>query len=162
MKRKLIFKKIIFISTFLLLNINFLKAQVYHGTKLVPGHTFIVKENIDWEAYDSTSTVTADNIEIKDLQGLWKAYNGLFKVQDIVRRIEISKPFIFEVKDNKVRRESYGGFIPFSLKNNSIVMFEDHKIVTGIINKISPNELIITWKNESEDVSYTRYFYSKK
>jgi hypothetical protein len=162
MNRNLTLQKIILISISLFLSINHLYAQVYNGTKLVPGHSFIEEDkNINWEAYDSTSMVTADKIELKDIQGLWKAYKKLFLYQEEVRRIEISKPYIFEVKGNKARRDSYNSFIPFSLRKNFIVMIDDHRMVIGIINKISSNELTITWKDEI-NFKYERCFYTKK
>jgi hypothetical protein len=162
MNRDLIFKKIILISSSLFLSINHLNAQVYNGTKLVPGHSFSEKDkNINWEAYDSTSIVTTDKIELKDIQGLWKAYKRVFLYKDEVRRIEISKPYIFEVKGNKARRDSYDSFIPFSLRKNFIVMIDDNKMVAGIINKINPKELTITWKDEL-NFKYDRCYYTKK
>ena len=162
MNRELFFKKIILMSVFIFLGINYLNAQVYNGRELVPGQSFNVEDkNINWEAYDSTSMVTADKIELKDIQGLWKAHTRVFKYEDNVRRIEISKPYIFEVKGNKARRNSQDVFIPFSLKNNFVVMIEDHNMISGIINKISPTELTITWKNEL-NFSFDRCYYSKK
>ena len=161
MREKIILKKIILISIILFQITIRLNAQVFNGNDLVPGHTSNVEDkNINWESYDSTSTIQADRIELKDIQGLWKAYKGIFKYDDNVRTIDISKPFIFEVKDNKARR-SYNGFIPFSLRKNNIVLMENRNMIVGIINKISPNEMTITWENESLH-RYDRYFYSKK
>jgi hypothetical protein len=160
MSRYLFFKRNTLISTFLFLSINFSNAQVYNGTKLVPGHIIPIKDqNVNWDSYDSTSIVKADMIELKDIQGKWKAYKGMFKYDDIVRGFEISKPFFFEVKNNKARRNTYDALTLISLKKNLIVMFENQKVIAGTINKISSNELTITWKGE---VGYSRYYYAKE
>jgi hypothetical protein len=161
MCKKIILKRIILISIILFPITLRLNAQVYNGRDLVPGHTTLLRDkNINWEGYDSTSMIPPDKIELKDIQGLWQAHNGLFKYDENVRSIESSKPFMFEVKDNKART-SYNGFIPFSLRKNIIVMIEDQNMIVGIINKISLNELTITWKDDSQH-RYDRYYYSKK
>jgi hypothetical protein len=162
MNRNLNLNWIILITFSIFMNTNHLNAQVYNGTKLVPGHAFKVEDkNIKWEVYDSTSMVSADQIELKDIQGTWKAYTEITMYDSVVTRIELSKPYIFEVKGNKARRDSYDSFIPFSLRKNFIVMIDDHKMISGIINKISPTELTITWKNEFH-FKYIRDFYKKK
>ena len=72
--------------------------------------------------------------------------------------MELTKPVIFEVKDNEYRRNASKDFKKFILNRNLIIKADETKIDTGIINKITPAELTISWKNKS---NYTRYYYKK-
>jgi hypothetical protein len=123
------------------------------------GKTVKVKnKNIIWDAFDTTSFIAINKIEIKDLQGLWNANKGVYLFDGKVNAMELSEPFIMEVKDNTYRRNSKGAFNQFYLKDNLIIKNGETKIDTGIINKITPTELTISWKSKA---NYTRYYYKK-
>ena len=123
------------------------------------GETVQAKDkNIDWEAFDPSSTIAKSDIKIENLQGLWNAYKGVYRFGDNINAMELTKPMIMEVKDDMYRRNSEGRFEKFSLIDNLIIKESEAKVDTGIINKISPTELIISWKNKS---NYTRYYYQK-
>lgn len=123
------------------------------------GETVEVKnKNIDWEAFDPSSTIAKTDIKIANLQGLWNAYKGVYRFGENINAMELTKPMILEVKDDAYRRNSEGVFEKFSVKDNLIIKATEAKVDTGIINKISPTELTISWKNKS---NYTRYYYTK-
>jgi hypothetical protein len=123
------------------------------------GETVEVKDkNIDWEAFDPSSTIAKTDIKIENLQGLWKAYKGVYRFGDNINAMELTKPMIMEVKDDTYRRNSKSVFEQFSIKDNLIIKVNEAKIDTGIINKISATELTISWKDKS---NYTRYYYIK-
>jgi len=83
---------------------------------------------------------------------------GVYKLGDYVNAMELTKPFIMEVKDDTYRRNSEEPFEKYTLKDNLIIKTNDSKVDTGIINKITATELTISWKDNS---NYTRYFYKK-
>lgn len=123
------------------------------------GETIEVQnKNIDWEEFDLSSTIAKTEIKTENLQGLWNAYKGVYRFGDKINAMELTKPMIIEVKDDTYRRNSDGVFEKFSLKDNLILKVTEAKVDTGIINKISPTELTISWKNKS---NYTRYYYTK-
>lgn len=123
------------------------------------GETVEVKnKNIDWEAFDPTSTISKTEIKTQDLQGLWNAYKGVYRFGENINAMELTKPMIMEVKDDTYRRNSEGVFEKFSIKDNLILKGHEAKVDTGIINKITPTELTISWKNKT---NYTRYYYKK-
>ena len=123
------------------------------------GKTVEVKnKNIDWEEYDAASTIAKTEIKIENLQGLWNAYKGVYRFGDNINAMELTKPIIIEVKDDTYRRKSGGVFEKFSIKDNLILKTTEAEVDTGIINKITPIELTISWKNKS---NYTRYYYKK-
>ena len=80
------------------------------------------KTDIDWEAFDTTSTISIDKIKIEDVQGLWKAYNGLFKFNDNVNSMILTIPFIVEFKEDKGRRSLDLAFGKFIIKKNEIIL----------------------------------------
>lgn len=114
--------------------------------------------DIDWEIFDTASTISRMGIRFKDIQGLWAAYKGAYRFDGNVNGMELSEPVIFEVKDSTYRRNANKDFKTFVLSGNLIIRVEESKIDTGIINKITPTELTISWKNKS---NYTRYYYKK-
>jgi hypothetical protein len=114
--------------------------------------------DIDWEVFDTTSTISRTFIKSKDIQGLWNAFRGAYRFEDIVNGMELTSPAIFEVKDDTYRRNVNKDFKEFILYGNLIIRSEESKSDTGIINKITPTELTISWKNNS---NYTRYYYKK-
>jgi hypothetical protein len=113
---------------------------------------------IDWEEFDTSSTIAKTAIKIENLQGLWKAYKGLFRFGEKVNSMQLTKPMIMEVKDDTYRRNPEGEFEKFSIRDNLIIKATETKTDTGIINKITSTELTISWKNKS---NYTRYYYTK-
>lgn len=113
-------------------------------------------KDIDWEAFDTTSKISADKINLELIQGLWKAYNGLFKFGGSVNSMILNEPFIIEIKGDKYRRSLDSKFSKFTLSNNQIVAKKENDF--GVINKITDNLLVITWKNGE---NYTRYYYEK-
>lgn len=114
--------------------------------------------DIDWEVFDTASTISRTEIKTKDIQGLWSAYKGAYRFEGNTNGMELTNPVIFEVKDNTCRRNANKDFKKFILNGNLIIRTEESKIDTGIINKITPAELTISWKNKS---NYTRYYYKK-
>lgn len=115
-------------------------------------------KNTDWETFDSSSTISRTSIKAKDIQGLWEAYKGVYRFDGSVNEMELTNPVIFEVKENEYRRNANKDFKKFILNSNLIIKGDEAKIDTGIINKITPTELTISWKNKS---NYTRYYYKK-
>lgn len=113
-------------------------------------------KNIDWEAFDTTSKVSADKINVELAQGLWKAYNGLFKLGGSINSMILTQPLIIEIKGDKYRRSMNSKFAKFTLTNNQLVSKKEGDF--GVINKITDNLLVITWKNGE---NYTRYYYEK-
>ncbi|HXB44719.1 MAG TPA: hypothetical protein VNV85_11700 [Puia sp.] len=114
--------------------------------------------DIDWEVFDTASTISRTFIKFKDIQGLWNAFRGAYRFDNIVNGMELTSPAIFEVKDDTYRRNVNKDFKEFILRGNLIIRSEQSKCDTGIINKITPTELTISWKNNS---NYTRYYYKK-
>ena len=113
-------------------------------------------KDINWEEFDTTSKVLIDKIQIELLQGEWKAYNGLFKFGGSVNSMALTTPLTIEFKENKYRRSKDSKFEKFDLTNNQIVSKKENYF--GVINKITDNLIVITWKNGD---NYTRYYYEK-
>jgi hypothetical protein len=113
---------------------------------------------IDWEIYDTNSSVGMTEIKNENLQGLWLAYKGAFRFEGHVNTMNLFKPLMVEFKDSTLRRTSTSDFQKFTIKNNIFVSRDNDKKDTGIINQITPTQLTITWKRNAD---YTRYFYKK-
>ena len=124
------------------------------------GQTVEPEDNFfDWEIFDTAaSTISRSAIKAKDIQGLWNAFKGAYRFDGNVDGMELTDPAIFEVKDSAYRRNTSRDFEKFALSGNLIIRAGGSKIDTGIINKITPTELTISWKNKS---NYTRYYYKK-
>ena len=118
----------------------------------------VQNKQIDWEGYDAASTVEKDGITMDQLQGEWLAYKGVYRFGEHVNEMKLDKPFMIEVKANSFRRNKNASFQEFQLAQNVLTQVKDSKTETGIINKLSKNELTITWKDEE---NYTRYYYQK-
>jgi len=116
-------------------------------------------KSVIWEAFDTLSTIAKTEIKSENLQGLWKAYKGVLCFGEWVKAMELTKPMIIEVKDDTYRRNSDGDFEKFTIKDNLIIKITETNIDTGIINKITPAELTISWKDK---LNYTRYYYTKE
>ena len=115
-------------------------------------------KNMDWELFDTNSTITKTGIGESNLQGLWKAYQGAFRLGDNVNTMNLTQPFVIEFKDGTYRRSLTDKFHPFTIKNNIIICFDNDEKDKGFINQITPNDLTISWKNGS---NYNRYYYKK-
>jgi hypothetical protein len=123
------------------------------------GHTVDAKNKmIDWEGYDPNSTVHQESITTGELQGLWSAYEGVFRFGNNISIMKLNVPFIIEIKEAACRRNAKDEFQNFIMKDNLLIIPDNIKPDTGIINKLTPGELVITWKREN---NYTRYYYKK-
>jgi hypothetical protein len=112
--------------------------------------------DIDWNAFDTTSKISIDSINIQALQGIWKAYNGIFRFNGSVNSMALTTPLVLEFKDAKYRTELNATFKRFALTKNYIEAQEE--IWHGYINSISDKVLVITW-NSGENRN--RYYYEK-
>jgi hypothetical protein len=112
--------------------------------------------DIDWNAFDTTSKIPIDSINIQALQGVWKAYNGIFRFNGSVNSMALTTPLVLELKDDKYRTELQGTFKKFALKKNYIEAKEENW--RGYINSISDKILVITWNNGE---NRNRYYYEK-
>ncbi|RAR48408.1 hypothetical protein [Flavobacterium lacus] len=144
--------KIVFF--FILINFNLAFGQ----TEKVGVTKEIKEKNINWEEFDQSSSIQKSEIKLINMQGLWKAYEGIYKFNEHVNAMKLTEPFIFEVKKEKYRRNSKSKFKTFTIKENIITMIDKDKVEVGIINKITETEIIISWKN---NLNYTRYYYKK-
>jgi len=120
--------------------------------------TAVENKNIDWEGYSDDSSFGKDEIKVEHLQGEWSAYKGVYKFEEHLNAMKLDKPFIIEVKDDTFRRSKDSAFEKFEISQNLISQQKATKAVTGIINKLTENELTITWKDGE---NYTRYYYEK-
>ena len=118
----------------------------------------VTDTNINWEQYDSASTVLQSNIALADIQGMWKARKGVYRFNNIFNQMNLTTPFIVQIKDNGIRRNKKDPFEKFTIQGKYIIIPQRNSIDTGIINKLTPKDLTITWKDGS---NYTRYFYEK-
>ncbi len=114
-------------------------------------------KNIDWEAYDASSVSAITSINFQNLQGRWNAYKGVYRFGEHINGMELNKPAIVEINQDTYRRNLSSKFEKFTLKDNLIISV-DNVTDTGVINKITANELTISWKDKS---NYTRYYYKK-
>ena len=112
--------------------------------------------DIEWDAFDTTSKIPIDSINIQALQGVWKAYNGIFRFNGSVNSMTLTTPLVLEFKDDKYRTELKATFKRFALTKNYVEAQEE--IWHGHINSISDKVLVITW-NSGENRS--RYYYEK-
>jgi antitoxin component YwqK of YwqJK toxin-antitoxin module len=113
---------------------------------------------IPWEDYDKSSIITITKITFSNLNGYWKTTQGVYKDGVYNQPINFTTPIILEFNDNTVKRSKNGTFIKYTLLNNVITIKGD-QTESGIINKITSTELIITWRKNG---SYTRYFYTRQ
>ena len=155
MKQKLL--SILIISLSLLLTVSLfsqstVKVEVEHTRQSIKK----LGKAYNWDYFDTTSRVSIDKIKFEDLQGLWKASNGVFKFGDMLNSMSLTQPFPIEIKDGKYRRNLESQFEEFTLNNNEIICKKEDDY--GVINKLTDKELVITWK---QGENYTRYYYEK-
>ncbi len=141
---------------FVFINTGF--SQDYSaGGKKVGETTEVENKNINWESFDSTSKLSITAIKFENIQGLWKAYKGIYKFDETINAMSLTEPFIIEIKGDTYRRNVNSKFKKFTIESN-ILTSKKKKEDVGIINKITDTELIITWKSGS---NYTRYYYTR-
>jgi hypothetical protein len=112
--------------------------------------------DIDWNAFDTTYQIPIDSINIQALQGVWKAYNGIFRFNGSVNSMALTTPMVLEFKDDKYRTDLKATFKTFTLTKNHVQSQEG--IWNGYINSVSDKVLVITL-NSGEN--RTRYYYEK-
>jgi len=112
--------------------------------------------DIDWNTYDATSKVLIDSININMLQGVWKAYDGIFKFNGSVNSMALTTPLVIEFAEDKYRTNLKGAFKRFALAKNHIKAKEENW--DGYINSISDSILVITW---GDGDNKSRYYYQK-
>lgn len=110
----------------------------------------------DWIALDTFSKGAIAHIEQVNIQGLWKAYNGIFNFNGSVNSMSLFQPFIIEMKNDAFRRSSDSEFEKYSLQGNELVSQSRKDI--GFINLLTEKLFVITWKDND---NYTRYYYEK-
>jgi hypothetical protein len=114
------------------------------------------RRDIDWNAFDTTSKIPIDSINIQALQGVWKAYNGIFRFNGSVNSMELTTPMVLEFKDDKYRTDLNAPSKSFTLTKTHVQSQEG--VWNGYINSISDKVLVITL-NSGEN--RTRYYYEK-
>lgn len=132
-------------------------GNLYAQKKKV-GKTVKADKLIKWEEFDDSSDVSKDSIHYNYLQGLWKAYKGVYRFGDVTNGMSLTTPMIVEVKGETFRLNSKSGFDRFILDRNLLIKQSEVKSDTGLINKITSKELTISWKAGK---NYTRYYYTK-
>jgi hypothetical protein len=137
--------------------ILFIQSTVLGQAEKV-GKTYdIIDKKIDWESFDTTSSKAKQNIDLSDLQGMWKAYKGVYKFDKYINGMNLTSPAIIEIKNSGLRRNETDEFESYQIQNNFLIIRKKNA-ETGIINKITSHELTITWKDGQ---NYTRYYYTK-
>jgi hypothetical protein len=113
---------------------------------------------IPWEGFDPSSSVGNVKITTDNLQGIWKTIKGVYKDGKYNLPLDFTTPINLEFSKNSVKRSVNDKFTKFTLLNNVLTIKYEYETEIGIINKITPSELIITWKSNG---NYTRYFYTR-
>jgi hypothetical protein len=133
-------------------------SSTFGQTERVGETTKVKDRDINWEEFEQTSTIKKNEIKFEDLQGLWNAYEGIYRFGEHVNAMKLTQPFIIEVQNKTYRRNSKSEFKNFIIKDNIITSIDKEKVQIGIINKITETELVISWK---DNANYTRYYYKK-
>lgn len=145
-------------NIFLIICLLALLANTAYCQKKKVGKTMEVANAINWEEFDKSSDVPKDSIDYDHLQGLWKAYKGVFRFGDVINGMNLTSPMIIEVKGQTYRRNDKSEFETFILEKNLLRKQTEAKSDTGLINRITNKELVISWKAGK---NYTRYYYKK-
>lgn len=130
------------------------KSSIENVGKTTP----LIDTNINWEEYDTSSTILQNNISIENLKGTWKAHQGVFRFNNVFNQMNLTTPFVIQIKKDGIKRNKKDPFDKLTLQENRILIVQKNSIDTGIVNKLTPTELTITWK---KGLNYTRYFYKK-
>jgi hypothetical protein len=152
-------KAIVVILCTLLLSTSFVVAQPSAKKDVKADRKLIVKKGtgFDWLAFDKRSIITIDSIKPAAMQGVWKAYYGLFRFGTMVNSMNLTTPFIIEIRDNQIKRSAESALDAFTLTNNKLTTLNGKD--TGYINVLTTRLLTITWQN---DDNVTRYYYEKE
>lgn len=130
------------------------KSSIENVGKTTP----LIDTNINWEEYDASSIILQNNISIENLRGTWKAHQGVFRFNNVFNQMNLTTPFVIQIKKDGIKRNKKDPFDKFTLQENRIFIVQKNSVDTGIVNKLTPTELTITWK---KGLNYTRYFYKK-
>jgi len=146
----------------------------YNGKIVFENHTFtrVYKGKFDWDSFDSSSTRGRAHIRISDLQGVWKAVNAFHEEQGkITTQIDTSIDMhnYLEIGAANLKRAASLKHEPFVLKEYQLHVETaqgDKRRVIGVINKITKNELVISWKEtwlyEGKEFSSRHRFVYRK
>ena len=116
----------------------------------------ISHKDIDWMAFDTTSAIPADSINAGSIQGVWKAYNGIFRFEGKVNTMTLTTPLTIEFKDDQLRHGPQSAYKKYTLAGNYISSDDDGFHV--VINKITGRLLVLTL---IRGANYTRYYYER-
>jgi hypothetical protein len=114
---------------------------------------------IPWEAYDKSSSIPKTKITSLVLQGVWTTSHGTFQDGEYIRTLNLKTPSMLAFSKTTLKRAKNEEFIKYTIANNILTVKGEYQTDTGIINKITSTELIITWKVNG---NYTRYFYTRQ
>jgi len=109
-----------------------------------------------WEEFEISISASNDKTRWDQLQGIWAAYKGLYKIGDTLSIMDIDR-FTLEIRDSTYRSNEEFRFKPFLLRHNII-----YNPITGdstIIEKLTDDELITTLKESN--INSTRYYFKK-
>ena len=142
----------------LLLSASFAAAQPSAKKDVKADRKLVEKQGpgFDWLAFDKRSTLSIDSITPASMQGVWKAYNGLFRFGTMVNSMNLTTPFVIEISGSKIKRSATSALDDFTITNNKLVTLVGKD--TGYINTLTPTLLTITWAHEG---NVTRYYYEK-
>jgi len=149
---------LILLSTFLL-SASFAIAQPSAKKDVKADRKLIEKQGpeFDWLAFDKRSVVTIDSIKPAAMQGVWKAYYGLFRFGTIVNSMNLTTPFIIEINGTQIKRSATSALDDFTITSNKLTTLKGKD--TGYINVLTATLLTITWQN---DGNVTWYYYEKE
>jgi len=142
----------------LMLSASFAAAQPSAKKDVKADRKLVEKQGpgFDWLAFDSRSTVSIDSIKPASMQGVWKAYYGLFRFGTMVNSMNLTTPFMIEISGSQIKRSEKSPLNDFILTNNRLTTLNGKD--TGYINTLTANLLTITWQHEG---NVTRYYYEK-
>lgn len=109
------------------------------------------KGSVDWEAYDPASSRSRTNIRLDDILGSWKAVDMLQESNGAVLTLidrSIDPQRFLDVAPDDLKRSASLAREKFKLKENRIHVetnADQKRVVTGVINRLTPDELIVTW-----------------
>ena len=113
-------------------------------------------KDIDWNAFDTASRIPLDSISTQALQGVWKAYNGVFKFNGSVNSMALTTPLVLEFNDDTYRSDPKSTFKKFALTKNYFHSLEG--TWNGYINSVSDKILVLTLNSGENRM---RYYYEK-
>jgi hypothetical protein len=152
-------KTVIVLLSTLLLSVSFAIAQPNAKKDVKADRKLIEKQgaDFDWLAFNKRSVVTVDSIKPAAMQGIWKAYYGLFRFGTMVNSMNLTTPFIIEISGSQIKRSATSALDDFTITGNKLTTLKGKD--TGYINVLTATLLTITWQNEG---NVTRYYYEKE